>query len=1015
MANRKSPPLPLIHEAAALHRAGRLAEASALYQKVLKKNPRDPDALHLLGLATAQQGDLRGGLDMIKKGLQVRDDFPDAHSNAANLAAQLGDFSLAEHHARRVTAYRKNAAAYTMLGRLLRTQEKYDEALQAFRAAHECNPRDVEGYVAYGLGLRMTADQATMLAISEAGLKIAPDHPPLQIWACEANFGLGRLKEGWHSYRARFRALENRVPMKPYHTPIWQGEDLTGQRLLIWAEQAPGDEIMYANMYADAIARAKSVAIQCSPRLATVMRRSFPSAEIFDRDLTAAELQNFDFQSPAASLGEWFRTERESFPATSGYLKPDSELRDQLRANYLGANKNRVLVGIAWRSVNTINAADKSVSVLHWGPILKVPGVVFVNLQYGDVAFEVNEASKGFGTQILQDSSIDPLKDMDSYIAQVAAMDMVVSTSNTAAHVAGALGVPTVCMLPASLDHGRRWYWLAEYGRTPWYPSLQLVIQNKPGDWFDVIRDAGLAVLDFTTARHPAPTADYYRAMITGFLSMKRPQNAERVCEHMARDPNLAAEAYHCIADLRKSALDAPGVFAACEKSIKADPTYWQSYNLIGVTLSDLHRFDEGISAYLQALALNPRSHMVHGNIAKAYHQLGRYDEAIKHYREALECIPPEKISAIDNITVNYALVLHDSGEVELARELLEDIIERAPEIIEAHYNLALLLLSQEEWRRGWQEYGWRLKRPNTVVSYDTFAHLKRWNGEVLAGKKILIWCEHGIGDEILASTMIPDAIAAARKIVILCSDRLVPIFRRSFPRAQVDAFSTPLPKSAMATDFDYQIGVWDLGRAFRPDRTSFTPKSGHLVHDAKRSATLRQKYADLRPGNLIVGISWASPINQEMGWLKASRLESWKPILSVPGVTFINLQYGDQRATLESIKDEMGIDIVNDPDVDPLKDMDAYASQVAAMDLVISTSNTLVHTAGAIGTPTWVLLARGRGQIWYWLNDRADSVWYSSIRLVRQQIAGDWTHPIAQCARDLHQLAQEKKAREPS
>jgi ADP-heptose:LPS heptosyltransferase len=219
-----------------------------------------------------------------------------------------------------------------------------------------------------------------------------------------------------------------------------------------------------------------------------------------------------------------------------------------------------------------------------------------------------------------------------------------------------------------------------------------------------------------------------------------------------------------------------------------------------------------------------------------------------------------------------------------------------------------------------------------------------------------------------------------------------------------------PLPQITKGTDFDFQMALWDLGNAFRRHTDAFKPRTRLLVPDAQRTASLRKRYAALKPGNLVVGISWASPANQEMGWLKASRLESWLPVLQVPGITFVNLQYGDQRPALARIRDEFGIEIFNDVSVDPLKDMDAYAAQVAAMDLVISTSNTLVHTAGAVGTPTWVLLAKGRGQIWYWLRDRTDSLWYASVRLIRQETAGDWTQPIETCAHDLRKLSQERR-----
>jgi hypothetical protein len=98
-----------------------------------------------------------------------------------------------------------------------------------------------------------------------------------------------------------------------------------------------------------------------------------------------------------------------------------------------------------------------------------------------------------------------------------------------------------------------------------------------------------------------------------------------------------------------------------------------------------------------------------------------------------------------------------------------------------------------------------------------------------------------------------------------------------------------------------------------------------------------------------------------------------------------VNLQYGDCAADLAAVRDRLGVEVIHDSAVDPLLDMDAAFAQVAAMDLVISTSNTTVHTAGSQGVPVWVLLPYAKGVLWYWFARRSDSPWYPSARLIRQ------------------------------
>jgi len=144
------------------------------------------------------------------------------------------------------------------------------------------------------------------------------------------------------------------------------------------------------------------------------------------------------------------------------------------------------------------------------------------------------------------------------------------------------------------------------------------------------------------------------------------------------------------------------------------------------------------------------------------------------------------------------------------------------------------------------------------------------------------------------------------------------------------------------------------------------------------------------------------SPLNHEVGRLKSQSLAAWLPILRTPGVTFVNLQYGDVAGELRALEAEHGIRIVADPEINPLQNMDAAAAQIAAMDLVVSTSNTAVHVAGALGVPTYVMIAAQRGRNWYWFLDRTDSPWYPSLRLYAATETLRWDEVIAKVAADV-------------
>ncbi len=1003
-----------LQEGVAAHRAGNLAAAAQAYRRALKRNPREPDALHLLGLVLGQGGDAAGGAASIKAALAVRDDFPDAHLNLAIMLAQAGNAAEAEHHFRRAIHHRPAAAAlHINLGLLLRNTGRTAEAGQCFETAIRLDPRTLDARVELARTKRFGADAASLLAAAEAGLQVAPAHPLLHVMKAEALFALDRLKEAWADFRYRFQSPENTVQGKRYAVPPWQGEPLAGRTILIWTEQAPGDEIMYASMLPDVLGAARRCIVQCSARLAPLFRRSFPQADVVDRDLSPDELRGVDFQSPIGGLGEWLRPTRAAFPAHAGYLCPDPDVRGRLRAKY--AADGKLVVGISWRSAAPVNGADKSLNVLDWGPVLHVPGIVFVNLQYGQVEAELAAARKGFGVEIINDTAIDSLKDLDSYAAQVAAMDVVVTSSNTAAHFAGALGIPTVCLLPASLAQGQRWYWFASHPTCPWYPSMRLLVR-RPGDsWNTVIRDAGLALLDFAAARGIEP-AHYLRAMAQAFLKIGRAADAEAFYRRLAREPGCAAEAPIHIAELHL-AQNPERALAAIDDAIAADPANWPAYNLKGRILNALRRFEDAVLAFREGLRHAPAIEL-RTNLGKALAILGHRQEAARELAQAFADSRDAAPAVRDAVALNYGVALRDAGDAEAAITVLRGLIAVAPDLVDAHYNLGFILLSLGRFEEGWTEMAWRLKRP---IMSDYVFPPPPFAGQDLAGKKVLVWTETGLGDEILIASMVPDVLAAAKEVVLLCSERLVPLMRRSFPKARVELRPQgqgeqrkPLPAAAAAGDIACQMSLSDLGAAFRRSFADFPARPAFLKADAARRDALRKRYTAQRPGAPLIGLSWSSRQNAEYGWLKSVALADWAPILRTPGAAFVNLQYGDWASTLADIRTHAGVDILDDPDVDPLKDMDAFAAQVAAMDLVISVSNTTAHVAGALGVPAWVMLPEGRGRLWYWFHDRSDSPWYSSVRLVERdgggtKDSGGWQPLIARCAGELQNWMRDR------
>ncbi len=405
----------------------------------------------------------------------------------------------------------------------------------------------------------------------------------------------------------------------------------------------------------------------------------------------------------------------------------------------------------------------------------------------------------------------------------------------------------------------------------------------------------------------------------------------------------------------------------AFTRVLELKPDVAEAHDSLGTVLRESARYAEAEAAYRRALALQPDSPGTHVNLGSVLQADERFSEAEAAYRQALTL----------------------DAEHDLA-----------------HYNLALLRLAQKQLQAGWEGYErrWNLKLKGFNALRHQVSQLP-WRGEPLAGQCILLWQEQGIGDTVLYAGMLPDLMAGGARLIIECEARLVPLFRRSFPQAQVVTSSQP--PHAATLEARWQSPLGSLCRWLRAQFDAFVWRGSYLIPDANRVSAFRQHYRALGPGP-VIGISWRSG-NYKVGTQKSLDLAQLAPLLALPDAVFVNLQYGDCTAELTRLKNETGLTVHQDTSVDALKDLDGFAAQVAAMDLVISTSNSTVHFAGAMDVPVWMLLPRGGSALlWYWFTEGNDSPWYPSMRIFRQDTPGDWSGSLTPAATALEKFIAE-------
>ena len=511
-----------------LKKQGRLGEAINAYYKVLEIEPKNADAYNNLGNILGLSGQLEEAVDIYRKALEINPDDIRTYNNLSVVFQKQGKLAeaidtyykileidptdvgvcrslgmlLTEQGKleEAIEAYYKvleidstDAGIYNNLGILLKEQGKFKEAIDAYCKALEIFPGYAEAYNNLGNVLQLQGDFEDAAVVYKKALEINS-----QFSEAHKNLGMlllltGELEHGWEKYEWRWKCHDFPSENRNFPQPLWDGTGLSDKSVLVWTEQGVGDEIMFANMLDTLSWMAAEIITECEERLVPLFQRSFPKIQFVSREQKPNPIlldKDIDYQVPIGSLAQWLRKNESQFPKKGSYLSASSEKVSQLRDKYKRLTDDRFLVGISWKSINHGIEKEKSTILENWTPILSQPDCFFVNLQYGDIKQEIGEYYSSTGILIYTDQEINPLTNLDDFAAQISALDLVISISNTTVHISGALGKKVWTLLPYVPD----WRWMLKREDTPWYPTMKLFRQSQMNDWRDVFQRVSLAL-----------------------------------------------------------------------------------------------------------------------------------------------------------------------------------------------------------------------------------------------------------------------------------------------------------------------------------------------------------------------------------------------------------------------------------------------------------------------------------------------------------------------------------------
>jgi len=284
---------------------------------------------------------------------------------------------------------------------------------------------------------------------------------------------------------------------------LWKGQNVKNKNILLLGEQGIGDTMMFATLIPRLLAKGAKVAFFPGKRLEDIYMRSASHWKYSENMTVVAESQlkglkssGFDYQLPVGSLPMHLLEGIEDGPKAFKIIEADRDNTNNFRSRYRNKCGDKLIVGISWQGGGKKNRIrDKSIDLEDMLSIIKKPDVFIVSLQYGDDGPFIKRFNEKYGTNIHHDDEINPLKDMDSWLSQVNAVDIVVSIANTTIHGAGGLGKPTMCLLSNKCD----WRWTDEdiYTGCYWYQSVETAYQSGNGDWTKAVKDASIWVSNY--------------------------------------------------------------------------------------------------------------------------------------------------------------------------------------------------------------------------------------------------------------------------------------------------------------------------------------------------------------------------------------------------------------------------------------------------------------------------------------------------------------------------------------
>jgi Flp pilus assembly protein TadD len=420
----------------------------------------------------------------------------------------------------------------------------------------------------------------------------------------------------------------------------------------------------------------------------------------------------------------------------------------------------------------------------------------------------------------------------------------------------------------------------------------------------------------------------------------------------------------------------------------------------MGNALGDQNRLEEAVAAFLQAWEVDPKNEHAPNNLGVMLNKLGRYGEAYDYLTKALapdprmpralahwngEELPGGFLRQLPSVHLNLGNALHGLGRIDEAIEAHRRALSINPEIVEGHNDIALALLLAGQYEEGWREFEWRWQEEK----YSSVDFIQpQWNGQSAAelDGPLFVLSEQGFGDAIMLCRYLPFLAAQGHDVLFEVKPALWSLFAEGLATDRIRLVPAATgPRGYDSLHFAAYTGTFSLPRLFGTTIDTVPNDVPYLSVSQERIARWAEKLHDPR-GRKKIGIVWGGNPLHLKNFERSMPPEFLHDVLARDDVAFYSLQKGPAATYPFPGGNVTVLD-------EALTDFAETAAAISNLDLVIGVDTAVVHLAGALGKPVWVMLAHVPD--WRWLMGRDTSPWYPTARLFRQHRHGDW-HSLA-------------------